>query len=98
MEEYFYKGYTIVETEDGYYQVDQFEFPSYDEATEWIDDMEETPAYTEPRLHTYLFFYVDKGTDQAFEAKVLAHDLTEAKRILRQNYDVYTIADYDILD
>jgi len=98
MNEYFYKGYTIVETEDGYYQIDRFEFPSYDEATEWVDSMEETPEYKAPKLHTYLFFYIDNATDQAFQAKVVAQDLQDAKCLLRDNYDVYMITDYDILD
>ena len=100
MNEYDYKGYTIIETSDGYYQIGDFEFPSLDDAMDWVDDMEtDTPAPAkEPKLHTYLFFYVDRATDAAFEAKVVAKDLSEAKKILRQNYDVYSIADYYVLD
>ena len=98
MNEYFYMGYNIVETEDGYYQVGDFEFPSYDEAIEWIDDVMAEPAPVKSKLHTYLFFYVDKATDQAFQATVKAQNLQEAKSLLRDAYDVYMITDYDILD
>ena len=98
MNEYFYRGYNIVETKDGYYRVGDFEFPSYDEAIEWVDDVMAEQAPVKSKLHTFLFFYVDNATDQAFQAKVVAKDLQEAKSILKDNYDVYMITDYDVLD
>ena len=55
-----YKGYTITETEDGYWQVDQYEFPTYEEALDWIDSMEDTPRFGAPKLHTYQVSYVTK--------------------------------------
>lgn len=100
MEEYEYKGYIITETPDGYYQTENFEFTSLDDAMGWVDEMtsEDENIINNPKPHTYLFFYIDRATDQAFEAKVIAEDLATAKKILRQNYDVYMITDYDILD
>ena len=99
MDDYDYRGYSISETPDGTYIIDDFEFPTFCEAIEWVDDMvKESTEPQKPKLHNYLFFYIDNATDQSFEAKVLAYNLEEAKKLLRQNYDVYSIVDYDILD
>jgi len=100
MDDFDYKGYIISSADDGNYLVAGIEFPSLDEAMDWVDDAVDSGEtdLPEPRLHTYLLFYIDNATDRAFEAKVVAKTLSEAKSILRQNYDVYAITDYTILD
>jgi hypothetical protein len=107
MENYFYKGYLIEETSDGYYLIEQdisgeqYEFPSLDEAMDWVDEMPASAPIAKPKkseVHTYLLFYVDNATDRAFEAEVRARSLQEAEAILRQEYDVYMITDYTVLD
>lgn len=101
MENYFYKGYLIEETSDGYYLIEQYEFPSLDEAMDWVDEMSASAPIAKPKkseVHTYLLFYVDNATDRAFEAEVRAGSLQEAEAILRQEYDVYMITDYTVLD
>lgn len=59
MDEYEYKGHIITETEDGYWQVGQYEFPSYDEALDWIDSEEELPEVSDSRTFVYRVHYVD---------------------------------------
>ena len=105
MEEYEYKGFTLYEDEFGCFWLDdpasgtKYEFESYDNACDWIDMTLAAEAPTEPKqLHTYQVFYIDDATDQGFEAHVTAYSLDEALRKVYEEYDVYQIVDYDILD
>ncbi len=98
MGEYYYKGYLIQEDANGYFYIDDVEFPSMAEAMDWIDETETRPVKSQPVMHTYLFFYVDKATDLSFQAKIVAKNYQEAKKLLYEDYDVYHIAGYEILD
>lgn len=100
MDDFDYKGYIISLGDDGNYWVAGIEFPSLGEAMAWVDAEVDSHDVEPPKsqMHTYLLFYVDNATDRAFEAKVTAKTLQEAKAILRQEYDVYMITDYTVLD
>ena len=95
MEEYEYRGYTIIENSDGYFEVAHYEFPSMEEAMDWVDEQEDyVPEVHSPEMHKYIFFYVDKATDRCFEALIEADNYKNAEKILRAEYDVYSIADW----
>ena len=101
MNEYEYNGYVITENYDGYYVVGEYEFPSLDEAMDWIDDLnpvDDVQGISEPTLHTYHIFFVDDGTDRSFDAYEEAYSYEEAERKLRRDYDVYHIIDWDIVE
>lgn len=104
MTSYDYKGYTISETSDGYYQVGEYEFPSFDEAMDWIDeDIQETcealPPYderfSEPErtMHKYLIYFAEYGLDQGSMMPVDAYSEAEAESWLRRHFDVDYITD-----
>lgn len=92
MEEFDYKGYLIEQTSNGYFAVNHYVFISLDEAMNWIDEQNEF-IEEEPKLHKYLFFYVDRATDRSFEEYIEAKNYHEAERKLRRQCDVYHIAD-----
>ena len=98
MDGFYYKDYWIESDEAGYYHIGFIEFPSVDEAMDWVDAKESYEAKRRPVMHTYLFFYVDKATDQSYQARIQAENYKEAEKILYQDYDVYHIAGYDVLD
>lgn len=100
MEGFEYKGYIITLSDGGNFQVDDLEFPTFDEAMDWIDSLEDSPAtpLAHNQLHTYLFFFVDNATDRSEQACIKAKNYNDAVDILYANYDVYHIADYDVLD
>ena len=79
------------------------EFESFDAACDWIDeqmdDEEELEEVEEDEvIHNYLFFFVDNATDRPDQAYIRARNYDEAVDILYEEYDVYQIADYTILD
>lgn len=100
MEGFDYKGYIITISDSGNFQVDDLEFPTFDEAMDWIDSMEDSPAtpITHNQLHTYLFFFVDNATDRSERAYIKAKNYNDAVDILYADYDVYQIADSMVLD
>ena len=101
MSETAYKDYIIKENDEGYFQIGNMEFPTFDEALDWVDSEFEETDYpiieSKPRLRTYRFFYVDDETDRCFSEDVDAYNFQEAERLLRSNYDVYSIVGYYII-
>ena len=100
MTSYDYKGYTISETSDGYYQVGEYEFSSFDEAMDWIDedvqdDIEDVSPYNEvlPQKHKYLIYFAEYGLDQGSMMPVDAYSEAEAESWLRRHFDVAYITD-----
>ena len=100
MTSYDYKGYTISETSDGYYQVGEYEFPSFDEAMDWIDediqdDVEDISLYNEEPIqkHKYLIYFAEFGLDQGSMMPVDAYSEAEAEDWLRKHFDVAYITD-----
>lgn len=99
MEEYEYRGYTIIENSDGYFEVADLEFPSIDEAMDWVDEQEDyIPEPNPSELHKYVFFYIDQATDMSFEVMIEAANYKNAEKKLRREYDVYSIADWYRVD
>lgn len=98
MEDYDYKGYRIYVTDEGYFQIGDSEFPTLEEAMDWVDSQEESDILDEPKVHKYIFFYVDRKTDRSFEVCIEAESYKEAERRLRREYDVYMIAGYYRID
>ena len=99
MAEYDYNGYTIVETPEGYYRVGDYEFTSYDEAADWIDEESAEPESEEQStLHTYAFYYVDYDLDRCIEELVSAYSQADAELKLRRDYNVETILDCYLVD
>ena len=93
MNEYEYNGYVITETDDGYFVIGDFEFPTCGEAIEWVDQMNE-PAV----MHSYQIFYVTKNGYDDYEV-VDAYTESEAKQKLRRKYpDIEYIPDCMRLD
>ena len=101
--------YSDVFTVRNYHTGFSGEFESFDAACDWIDDQVDEMDAEEERereeqeeedmpIHTYLFFYVDNATDQPSQAYIKAKNYDEAVDILYADYDVYQIADYDVLD
>ena len=94
-----YSGHCTVEN---YHTGLSMDFETFDDACNWIDeqtdDPEEEIIEEDGRLHTYLFFFVDNETDRSEQAYIKARNYDEAVDILYEEYDVYHIADYDILD
>lgn len=93
MNEYEYGGYIINETSDGYFVIGDFEFPSYEEATAWIDQMNEP----EP-MHTFLLFYVtaDGYSDRE---NISAHSRADAlNKLLAMYSDIDYVTDVIQLD
>ena len=94
MNEYDYRGYVIVETPEGYYEVEYrdstYEFTSYDEAADWIDrlcnnaevdDYEDVAA--EPELRNYYISYVPIGASHAYDDFIQAYSREEAIQLLK---------------
>lgn len=98
MNEYDYNGYTITETPDGYYRVGDYEFPTYDEALDWIDSNDEVPDMDTKRRHTFVFYYVDYDLDRCVEEPIVAYSEAEAELKLRREYNVETILDCYVID
>lgn len=98
MEEYEYNGSIITETFDGNYMVDDVEFPTLDEAIDWLDDQVDIPETPEHKLHTYVIFYIDNATDMAFEVSIQAYNFKEAEKILRRDYDVFAVTDWYVIE
>lgn len=101
MEDFEYNGFIITETDDGYFQTEGVEFLSVEDAMDWIDSLLADAEITKSapqKLHTYLIFYVDNATDQAFETKIKARTWAEAQEILYEEYDVYMVTDFTVLD
>ncbi len=98
MDEYIYRGYTITETSDGYYAIGDMEFPSYDEACDWVDAELESTLETEEdlgdskKIHTYIIYYI--ADNRAYETPVEAPNIAEAKKVIWRDYD----PDANILD
>lgn len=92
MSETMYDGYIIIENDDGYYQIGNVEFPTYDEALEWVDS-EKQDFEPSTKLHTYIFYYIDNYTDSCYSEEVIARSRYEAEILLRRNNDVYHIVD-----
>ena len=100
MTSYDYKGYTISETSDGYYQVGEYEFPSFDEAMDWIDediqdDTDDISLYNEEPIqkHKYLIYFAERGLDQGSMIPVDAYSEDDAVAWLRRHFDVAYITD-----
>lgn len=92
MWDYTYRGYQIDETETGNFVVNGVEFPTCDEALDWIDsELSESEDVESPVLHTYRIFYIDDHDDRQYEEIISAYSYEEAKEILMFEYDVYTI-------
>ena len=92
MNEYEYGGYIIKETPEGYF-IGDFEFPSFEEATEWVDMMNEP----EP-MHAYLLFYVtvDGYSDRE---NIRAHSKADAlNKLLAMHSDIDSVKDIMQLD
>ena len=97
-----YKGYDIEykgdlwqvwkDTPDGD-KIIAGDFPSEEEAREWIDAQSEPERKTQPKkvLHKYLVFYVDNDSDQSRSIEVEAKSEADAKRIVKNilGRDVY---------
>ena len=99
MESIDYRGHEIFITPEDYYDVGDIEFSSLDEAMDWIDEQEDyVPEPKSPKMHKYIFFYVDRATDRSFEEVIEAHNPKEAEKKLRQECDVYHIADWYKID
>lgn len=101
MEDFEYNGFIITETDDGYFQTEGVEFPSVEDAMDWIDSLLADAEITKSapqKLHTYQIFYVDNATDRAFETKIKARTWAEAQEILYEEYDVYMVTDFTVLD
>lgn len=84
MENYYYKGYLIEKNFNGYFQIDNMEFVSLDEATEWIDEMSATESSVS-NMHTYFVTYVDFD-DFSDSEYVNAISEQEARRYIRKKY------------
>ena len=98
---YDYRGYIITETPSGYFIVHGYDFFSYDEACDWIDDQldDSRVSYEKvkvPELHLYHIFYVTRDYDRGFDEYVQAYSEDEAiKYLKRRNRDIAYIADVD---
>lgn len=104
MEEYEYRGYTISQTRDGYFEITvgntTYEFPSYDEAADWVDQeiADPTPKYS-AKLHTYHIFYVTDSYYQGYDAYVQAYNIGDAiGRLEQANPDLAYITDWFDVD
>ena len=96
MASYDYNGYVIFEDSDGYYIVDDVEFTSFDEACDWIDEMNEEDAVEDitPVMHTYHIYYASRSTMSGYEEFIEAPDEESAIAKLYQMYpDVMYISD-----
>jgi len=93
MNEYEYGGYIITETPEGYFVIGAFEFPSYEEATDWVDQMNEP----EP-IHTYQIFYV---TDDGYSDREIISAPSRAdalNKLLAMYSDIDYVTDIIQLD
>ena len=98
MEEYEYNGAIIYETPDGTYLIDDVEFPSLDEASDWWDEQNDVYESDPPKTHKYVIFYIDYATDMSFEVCIEAPSYREAEKILRREYDVYAVTDWYVIE
>lgn len=94
MEEYEYNGCIISENLDGNYEIEGYEFPTLDEAVDWLDEQSDLAEPEDTKLHKYVIFYIDKATDMSFEVCIEATNYKEAERILRKEYDVFAVTDW----
>ena len=89
-------------TVENYHTGFSADFETFDAACEWIDeqldDDEEVEEGDNGKVHTYLFFYVDDDTDRSERAYIKARNYDEAVDILYDEYSVYQVADYTMLD
>ena len=93
----------ITEMPYGYYVVHGFEFTSYDEACDWVDDQLDEPLTTNPNpvpeLHLYHIFYVTRGYERGYDEYIYAYTEKEALRYLKRAHrDIAYIADISIVD
>ena len=104
MNEYDYNGYTITEVPEGYYAVNGIQFPSYDEACDWIDEVLHYPPFTTnpnpvPELHTYHISYVTKSYDRGYDEYITAYTPEAAEKYLRRLHrDIAYISDFYEVD
>ena len=97
MNEYMYRGYTIIENDDGYYVIEDIEFPTYDEACDWVDDQLYGLSEENQQLHTYHIFFAT--ADRGYDEYISAYSEAEAKRkFFKQNPDAIYITDIDQID
>lgn len=93
MNEYEYGGYVINETSDGYFVIGDFEFPSFEEATEWVDQMNEP----EP-IHTYQLSYVTRDEYSDREIISAPSRADALNKLLAMYSDIDYVADVIQLD
>ena len=105
MDEYYeYCGYIITETEDGYFAVDDCEFPTYDDACDYIDSLLGYPTVYDgsslvPELHLYHIFYVTKSMDRGYDDYISAYSEDDAiVELKRKHRDIAYIADIYVVD
>lgn len=90
MNEYDYKGYIITENLAGNYEVNGCEFPSLDEAMDWVDDIKSTEEPAEQHIY-YVSYLIDKGNSHS-EDYIWAYDSRDAiRRIKMQNPDLHRV-------
>lgn len=96
MNYYDYRGYIVAELPQGYYMVEGYQFASYDEACDWIDEILSEPNVDNnaPELHLYHIYYVTKSYDCGYDEFIQAYSEKEALKYLkRMHRDIAYIAD-----
>lgn len=99
MEEYDYRGYIISQTPTGYFEIivddTTYEFTSYDEAADWVDQeiADPTPKYS-AKLHIYHIFYVTSDYHRGYDSYIIAYSEADAiEQLQRANPDLAYITD-----
>lgn len=100
--EYDYRGYTITETPEGYFEINGYEFESYDDACDYVDDLLDAHRPNQnvvPELHLYHIFYVPKSLNCGYDEYIHAYSPDEARAKLKAMHkDIAYIADMYELD
>ena len=100
--EYNYRGYIITESDEGYYEISGYEFESYDDACDYIDELLDAHRPNNnvvPELHLYHIFYVPRSMNRAYDEHIQAYSEQDAVAYLkRMHKDIAYIADIYELD
>ena len=88
--EFDYKGYVITENFVGNYEVNGYEFPTIEEAMDWIDDLDTTEESEGPYMY-YVSYLVANG-NRHYDEYLWAYDKQDAiNQVKSDNPDLYRL-------